>query len=163
MRRHLASPKKDERLQSIRVVIGERFNKSVCLDLESHLIRWFHGDGQYSILNGNDGLSDARYYDRDIDRESFRDVFEALRADGAVQPQHPADREQRPVQALAVQGAHRRSSHPDRRHRRGPAGRSAASGCPLNPRRAGRSGHRQDDHRDLPDEAARRYPRLPGP
>lgn len=80
--RHLASSKKDEGLDSIRVVIGERFNKSVCLDLESHLIRWFHGDGQYSILNGNDGLSDARYYDREIYRESFRDVFEALRAEG---------------------------------------------------------------------------------
>ncbi|WP_336644845.1 DUF2075 domain-containing protein [Microbacterium sp. USHLN186] len=82
MRQHLASSKKDEGLESIRVVIGERFNKSVCLDLESHLIRWFHGDGQYSILNSNDGLSDARYYDRDIYRESFRDVFEALRAEG---------------------------------------------------------------------------------
>ncbi len=82
MRQHLAGPKRDAGLESIRVVIGERFNKSVCLDLESHLIRWFHGDGQYSILNGNDGLSDARYYDREIYRESFRDVFEALRAEG---------------------------------------------------------------------------------
>lgn len=82
MRQHLASSKKDEGLHSIRVVVGERFNKPVCLDLESHLIRWFHGDGQYSILNGNDGLSDARYYDRAIYRESFRAVFEALRAEG---------------------------------------------------------------------------------
>lgn len=82
MRQHLASSKQNEGLESIRVVIGERFNKSVCLDLESHLIRWFHGEGQYSILNGNDGLSDARYYDRDLYRESFRDVFEALRAEG---------------------------------------------------------------------------------
>lgn len=82
MRQHLASPKKDEGLESIRVVIDERYNKSACLDLESHLIRWFHGDGQYSILNGNDGLTDARYYDRELYRESFRDVFEALRAEG---------------------------------------------------------------------------------
>lgn len=82
MRQHLAGNKKHVGLESIRVVIDETYNKSVCLDLESHLIRWFHGDGQYSILNGNDGLSNARYYDREIYRESFRDVFEALRAEG---------------------------------------------------------------------------------
>lgn len=82
MRQHLAGSKKDEGLDSVRVVIDERFNKSACLDLESHLIRWFHGDGQYAILNGNDGLTDAQYYDRDLYRESFRDVFEALRTEG---------------------------------------------------------------------------------
>lgn len=82
MRQHLAGSKRGEGLESIRVVIDERYNKSVCLDLESHLIRWFHGDGRYSILNGNDGLSDARYYEREVYRESFRDVFEALRAEG---------------------------------------------------------------------------------
>jgi DUF2075 family protein len=82
MRQHLAGAKKNEDLESIRVVIDHTFNKSVCLDLESHLIRWFSGDGQYRILNGNDGLTDARYYDRDLYRESFRDVFEALRAEG---------------------------------------------------------------------------------
>lgn len=82
MRQHLAGSKKNEGLESIRVVIDHTFNKSVCLDLESHLIRWFHGDGQYEILNGNDGLTDAQYYDRELYRESFRDMFEALRDQG---------------------------------------------------------------------------------
>ena len=82
MRQHLAGSKKNESLESIRVVVDHTFNKSVCLDLESHLIRWFSGDGQYRILNGNDGLTDAQYYGRDLYRESFRDVFEALRAEG---------------------------------------------------------------------------------
>lgn len=82
MRQHLGGSKKHEGLESIRVVIDRTFNKSVCLDLESHLIRWFHGDGQYAILNGNDGLTDAQYYDRELYRESFRDVFEALREQG---------------------------------------------------------------------------------
>ena len=82
MRQHLAGSKRHEALASIRVVVDHTFNKSVCLDLESHLIRWFSGDGRYRILNGNDGLTDAQYYDRDLYRESFRDVFEALRAEG---------------------------------------------------------------------------------
>jgi DUF2075 family protein len=82
MRQHLAGSKKNESLESIRVVVDHTFNKSVCLDLESHLIRWFSGDGRYRILNGNDGLTDAQYFDRALYRESFRDVFEALRAEG---------------------------------------------------------------------------------
>lgn len=82
MRQHLGSAKKHEGLESVRVVVDERFNKSVCLDLESHLIRWLHGDGHFHILNGNEGLTDAQYFDRELYRESFRDVFEALRAEG---------------------------------------------------------------------------------
>lgn len=82
MRQHLAGPKRHLNLTDIRVVVDEQFNTSACRDLESHLIRWFHGDGQFSILNGNDGLTDARYFRRDEYRETFRDVFEALRAEG---------------------------------------------------------------------------------
>ncbi len=82
MRQHLDGPKRDAGLESIRVVVDETFNKSVCLDLESHLIKWFSGDGRYELLNGNEGLTDAQYYDRELYRESFRDVFEALRAEG---------------------------------------------------------------------------------
>lgn len=82
MRQHLEGPKGVVGLESVRVVLDDRFNKSVCLDLEAHLIRWFHGDGQYDVLNGNDGLTDAQYYNRDLYRESFRDVFEDLRREG---------------------------------------------------------------------------------
>ena len=82
IRQHLDGPKRNEGLNSIRVVVDPRFNKSACLDLEAHLIRWFSGDGRYSILNGNDGLTDADYYDRDLYRQSFRDVFDQLRGEG---------------------------------------------------------------------------------
>lgn len=81
LRQHLKNPKK-QGLDSIRVVVDDTYNKSVCLDLEAHLIRWFHGDGQYGILNGNDGLSNARYPDRELHRMEFRDIFEELRAAG---------------------------------------------------------------------------------
>ncbi|WP_319592670.1 GIY-YIG nuclease family protein [Protaetiibacter intestinalis] len=66
----------------MRVVIDDTFNKSACLDLESHLIRWFAGDGRYTVLNGNEGITDAAYYDREVYRQSFRDVFEQLRDEG---------------------------------------------------------------------------------
>lgn len=81
LRQHLANPAKIG-FRSVRVVIDETFNKSVCLDLESHLIRWLAGDGQFAVMNGNEGIIDARYYERDLYRESFRDVFDRLRSEG---------------------------------------------------------------------------------
>ncbi|MGW9113503.1 DNA/RNA helicase domain-containing protein [Microbacterium sp. NPDC055683] len=86
MRQHLANAtKRAAGLETIRVVVDDRFNKSVCLDLEAHLIRWLAGDGRFTVLNGNEGITDASYYDRDVYRESFRDVFEQLRADGVFE------------------------------------------------------------------------------
>jgi len=81
MRQHLASAEKQS-LRSIRVIIDETFNKSVCLDLESFLIRMLAGDGIYRVLNRNDGITDADYFDRSQYQETFRDVFEQLRSEG---------------------------------------------------------------------------------
>lgn len=88
MRQHLQSPSKSG-FRRVRVVIDETFNKSACLDLESHLIRWLAGDGHFTVLNGNEGIIDARYYARDQYRESFRDIFEQLRAEGVFQRSIP--------------------------------------------------------------------------
>jgi DUF2075 family protein len=81
MRQHFDSPEK-QHLGSIRVIVDERFNKSACLDLESFLIRMLAGDGAYRVLNRNDGITEADYYDRDSYQETFREVFEQLSRDG---------------------------------------------------------------------------------
>ena len=81
MHQHLDSSAKAG-LRTIRVVLDGTFNKSVCLDLESYLIRLFAGDGAYSVLNLNSGITNADYYDRDQYRESFVTMFEELRRDG---------------------------------------------------------------------------------
>lgn len=81
MRQHLDSQTKSG-LRSIRVVIDDRFNKSVCLDLESYLIRMLAGDGKYRVLNGNAGITDADYFDRAQYQKTFTQVFEALFKEG---------------------------------------------------------------------------------
>ncbi len=81
MRQHFESPEK-KHLRTIRVIVDETFNKSVCLDLESYLIRMLAGDGSYRVLNRNDGITEAEYYDRDSYKDTFREVFEKLRRDG---------------------------------------------------------------------------------
>lgn len=88
IRQHIQNPSKAG-FRRVRVVIDETFNKSACLDLESHLIRWLAGDGHFTVLNGNEGIIDARYYERDQYRESFRDIFEQLRSDGIFQRSIP--------------------------------------------------------------------------
>ncbi|MFC7456243.1 DNA/RNA helicase domain-containing protein [Brachybacterium sp. GCM10030267] len=81
MKQHLKNPAKSS-LRQIRVIVDETFNKSVCLDLESTLIRWFSGDQRFRVLNRNDGLVNADYYGRSEYRANFEDIFEALRAEG---------------------------------------------------------------------------------
>ena len=88
MRQHLVSPSKSG-LSTIRVVVDDTFNKSACLDLESHLIRWLAGDGRFTVLNGNEGIIDAAYYNRDVYRESFHGIFEQLRTEGIFERSIP--------------------------------------------------------------------------
>lgn len=78
MRQHLDSRDKDG-LSCVRVVLDETFNKSVCLDLESFLIRLFAGDGRLTVLNHNAGITDADYYDRAAYRQTFDEIFDELR------------------------------------------------------------------------------------
>ena len=81
MRQHFDSPEK-KHLSTVRVIVDATFNKSVCLDLESYLIRMLAGDGTYRVLNRNDGIIEADYYDRDLYQETFREVFDRLQLDG---------------------------------------------------------------------------------
>ncbi|MGD7003003.1 DNA/RNA helicase domain-containing protein [Corynebacterium halotolerans] len=88
MRQHLESPEKQQ-LRTVRVVLDETFNKSVCLDLESQLIKLAAGDGSHEVLNRNDGVVDADYYERDRYREVFSEIFEELRKEGLFQRSIP--------------------------------------------------------------------------
>lgn len=81
LRQHLETPAK-QHLKNIRVIIDEKFNKSVCLDLESYLIKMLAGDGANRVLNRNNGITESKYYQREVYREAFRNIFERLKADG---------------------------------------------------------------------------------
>ncbi|WP_019145078.1 DUF2075 domain-containing protein [Aeromicrobium massiliense] len=81
MRQHLANPDRSH-LSRVRIVVDETFNKSVCLDLESFLIRMFSGDGKLQVDNANAGLTGSDYYERDRYREKFEAIFADLRREG---------------------------------------------------------------------------------
>ena len=81
LRQHLETPAK-QHLRKIRVIFDDKFNKSVCLDLESYLIKMMAGDGHNWVLNRNNGITEANYYQRETYREDFRRIFDRLRGDG---------------------------------------------------------------------------------
>ena len=81
MFQHLAVEHR-QHLKKIKVILDDRFNKSVCLDLESQLIRYLAADSKYKVLNGNHGITDADYFERDRYRETFNELFEELLKEG---------------------------------------------------------------------------------
>jgi len=83
LHQHLQSPAKSH-LERVQIINNERFNKSVCLDLESHLIRYFAADGNYRVLNANSGITNSNYFDRENYRESFHQLFDMLVKDGTL-------------------------------------------------------------------------------
>lgn len=81
MRQHREDDRRRD-LTTIRMILDDTFNKSVCWDLESTLLRWLSGDGKYSVLNRNNGIVDSEYYDRSRYQDAFVEIFEHLRDEG---------------------------------------------------------------------------------
>jgi DUF2075 family protein len=71
---HLQTPSKSH-LQEAHLISSRKFNKSVTLDIESNLIKYLHADGKYKLLNGNLGLANHSYYQRD---EFYWDMFKNI-------------------------------------------------------------------------------------
>jgi DUF2075 family protein len=80
---HLMSPSK-QHLERVQIINNRKFNKSVCLDLESQLIKYFAADGKHRVLNANAGITEANYFDRETYRESFEELFQALIDEGLL-------------------------------------------------------------------------------
>ena len=81
----MSQHQKDSRKKSLevaRIVLDDTFHRSACYDLESLLIQWFYSDGQYSVINANDGHRNAEYPGRAGFQLKFHEIFEALRDRG---------------------------------------------------------------------------------
>ncbi|WP_232018713.1 DUF2075 domain-containing protein [Bordetella bronchiseptica] len=82
---HLKHPQKQS-LTTAHLVSSKCFNKSATLDIESSLIKYMSADGRFSMLNGNLGLSDHNYYQRDeLYSKIFRETWNRLLHHGIAQ------------------------------------------------------------------------------
>lgn len=82
MSNHLKNNSK-KRLTAVRLITSDKFNKSATLDIESNLIKYIAGDGQYKLLNGNLGLANHTYYQKnEVYWDIFKTIWGELRSEG---------------------------------------------------------------------------------
>jgi len=67
------------KLNNMFVIADDEYNKSATLDIESMLIKFMAGDGQYLLQNANHGILDANYYDRERYQAKFEIIWKELK------------------------------------------------------------------------------------
>lgn len=74
---------KKQNLSLVSLILSDLFNKSAALDIESSLIRYIAADGQYSLQNGNLGISNHKYYQqKEVYWNLFKGIWDELRSMG---------------------------------------------------------------------------------
>lgn len=82
MSSHLKSSVKNK-LTEVLFITSDKFNKSATLDIESNLIKYIAGDGQYKLLNGNVGLANHTYYQKnEVYWDIFKTIWSELKTEG---------------------------------------------------------------------------------
>ncbi|MCX2743658.1 DUF2075 domain-containing protein [Mangrovivirga sp. M17] len=72
------------KLTAVHIIESERFNKSATLDIESNLIKYMAGEGTYQLLNGNLGIANHTYFQKQEYWKLFNDIWDELHSIGIV-------------------------------------------------------------------------------
>ena len=83
IKNHLDNPKRAE-LKKISIIGSDKFNKSATLDIESNLIQYLTAEGTYDLQNGNFGLINHYYYQKDLYKDLFKEVWNKLEENNIV-------------------------------------------------------------------------------
>lgn len=62
------------KLKTLHIISDEEYNKSATLDIESWLIQYMVADGKFVLQNGNKGLRNHNYFDK----EKYKAKFESI-------------------------------------------------------------------------------------
>jgi uncharacterized protein len=77
IKNHLANPER-RKLNKISIIGSDKFNKSATLDIESNLIQYITAEGSFKLQNGNYGLVNHNYYQQDLYKNLFKEVWNKL-------------------------------------------------------------------------------------
>lgn len=77
-KQHIEKPER-AKLKNIHLITDEEYNKSAALDIESMLIQYITADEKFVVQNGNSGLSNHNYYEREKYKGKFEVLWEKLR------------------------------------------------------------------------------------
>ena len=78
IKNHLANPTKANVFNKISIIGSDKFNKSATLDIESNLIQYISSEGTYKLQNGNYGLINHNYYQQDLYKDLFKEIWNKL-------------------------------------------------------------------------------------
>lgn len=78
------SKEERKKLEFMHIIGDDDFNKSATLDIESLLIEHMAADGTYKLQNGNGGLVNHNYFNRERYQSKFEVVWEELKKKGIV-------------------------------------------------------------------------------
>lgn len=82
-RQHIENPNR-ARLKRIHVLTDEEFNMSAAFDFESLLIQYISADGKFKLQNGNGGLINHNYYEREKYQGKLESIWKVLQSKGLV-------------------------------------------------------------------------------
>ncbi|MCX6751747.1 MAG: DUF2075 domain-containing protein [Candidatus Nomurabacteria bacterium] len=74
---HYENPER-KKLKRIHIISDEEYNKSATLDIESSLIQYMSAEGSFVLQNGNQGLLNHNYYDRQKYQAKFETIWQKL-------------------------------------------------------------------------------------
>lgn len=77
IKNHLSNPERCK-LDRISIIGSDKFNKSATLDIESNLIQYITAEGTITLQNGNYGLINHNYYQQDLYKNLFKEVWNKL-------------------------------------------------------------------------------------
>lgn len=78
MSSHLSNTDK-KKLKFAYVISSQYFNKSAALDIESNLIKYMSADTNYDLLNGNAGIANHDYFQKDNYFQIFQNIWDRLK------------------------------------------------------------------------------------
>jgi uncharacterized protein len=77
IKNHLGNPDR-RKLDKISIIGSDKFNKSATLDIEANLIQYLSAEGTFKLQNGNYGLVNHNYYQQDLYKNLFKEVWNKL-------------------------------------------------------------------------------------
>ena len=80
-RQHIDNPER-KNLKRAHLIADEEYNKSATLDIESQLIQYMVADQNFLLQNGNGGLSNHSYFDREKYQAKFEVIWQELQEMG---------------------------------------------------------------------------------
>ena len=83
MAEHLSNEEKRV-FNKVHFIYSSRFNQSVTLDYEAKLIQYIVADKQFKVTNGNGGIADKEYYNKDSYNTEFYQLWKKLQREKLV-------------------------------------------------------------------------------